>query len=721
MSIPAIHGFDSAESIPQALKSLNRWAPWAAVWNPKRGKYDKIPKQCGNPEWGVSTTKPDKWFSFEQARKALDRYPTQLAGLGVCVTGLADIIAVDLDGCVDADGKPDEFAQQIMRELPSYTEISPSGRGLRIMGWGVIDFDWTNHERGIEVYGGNGARFLTITGNHLPGAPADLMPLDPFSLEDLAAQYAKTRERAEVIDLTMPDVTQGATHEGLELPAKVARFLSEGDPGEDRSGTLHAAGVALYSLGLDDAAVLSILAGNEHAMAVALDHRRQDSDRAMMYLWREHCLKAKGKASSVVATVDEFDSVVKPGDVPQVRPNYLRHEKTGEILLTMDNLVKGISRLDECGMRIGYDSFKDEIVFTTDEGDNWQPFKDADYSRLRIALERKGFKTPNKEMVRDAVILVADVNQFDSAQLWISRLEWDGVPRIESFFPTYFKTVDTPYTRAVGRYLWTALAGRVIEPGCKADMAPVAVGEQGLRKSTAVAAIAPDPMFFAEISFGEKEDDLSRKMRGRLIAELGELRGLHTKEMEAIKAWIVKRYEDWTPKFREFNTRFARRLVFFGTTNKQEFLADETGNRRWLPLVVGRVDVDAIVRDRLQLWAEGRARFLTSGVDYQEAETLAIEVHKDHMMHDSWEEVVREWLDRPDELTGIKPRTRKFLPTHEVLMGALRFEPKAIKRADEMRIGGVMRTLGYKSFRQTVEGARERGFVKDAQPRSGSA
>lgn len=709
MTLPSIHGFDSAESIPQALKALDRWAPWAAVWNPKRGKYDKIPKQCGNPEWGVSTTKPDKWFSFDQARKALARHPKQLAGLGVCVTGLADIIAVDLDGCVDADGYLDEFAQQIMSALPSYTEISPSGRGLRIMGWGAIDFDWTNHERGIEVYGGNGARFLTITGNHLAGAPADLMPLDPFALEDLAAQFAKTRERATVIDLTMPDVAQGATHAGLELPPKVMRFLSEGDPGEDRSGTLHAAGVALYSLGLDDAAVLSILAGNEHAMAVALDHRRQDSDRAMMYLWREHCLKAKGKASSAVATLDEFESVVKP-DEPKPLPAFKR-DKNGAIEATVDNVTMAVRRPDVCGVEIGFDTFRDEIMFTEPGKVQWRPFSDPDYVRIRIRLERGGFKPIGRELVRDVVLLVADEQRFDSAMMWLDGLKWDGKPRVEGFLRDYFSVADSPYTRAVSRYLWSAMAGRVVTPGCKADMVPILVGAQGAGKSTAVAAMVPSPEFFAEISFNEKDEDLARKMRGRLVAEIGELRGLHTKELETIKAFITRTHENWIPKYREFAVQFPRRLVFIGTTNKDEFLADETGNRRWLPVSVGKVNTDAIRRDRLQLWAEARELFAVLGVDFREAETLAVEVHEQHTMEDAWTDVIERWLDEPEALTDISPLARGFVRIEDVLKGALRVDEKNFTRKDELRVGAILRKLGWARRKPRIEGKGRWGYV----------
>lgn len=395
--------------------------------------------------------------------------------------------------------------------------------------------------------------------------------------------------------------------------------------------------------------------------------------------------------------------VVADGDLAdEVRPSYVTNPR-GDILVTMDNMTKALSAGSECGMTIAYDSFKDEIVKSHDGGTNWAPFRDADYSRLRINLERIGFKPPTKEITREAVQFAAELNGFDSAQLWLNRLQWDGVPRVEGFFPTYWNTADSAYTRATGRYLWTALAGRVLDPGCKADMAPVAYGPQGARKSSGVAAIAPDPEFFAEISFGEKDADISRKMRGRLIAELAELRGLHTKDSESIKSFIARQFEDWTPKFKEFNTKFARRLVFFGTTNQQEFLSDETGNRRWLPLAVGEVDVDGITRDRLQLWAEGRELFLRGGVDYKDAERLAAREHGTFMIHDSWEDAIHRWLETEEP---------ESISSAAIFANVLLMTTREITRAHDMRLGKAMAALGYKKGRKMVNKVRGTFWVK---------
>lgn len=422
--------------------------------------------------------------------------------------------------------------------------------------------------------------------------------------------------------------------------------------------------------------------------------------------------------------LDDFEDLTKTAVANTLPlPSFNRNDR-GVILSTMDNMVKGIGHRNVCGMDIAYDTFRDEIMYSNDGGTNWVPFKDADYTQLRINLERMDFKSTTKEMTRDAVLYVADTNKFDSAQMWLNQLPWDGLKRVESFMSAYIGTEDTPYYRAVSRYLWTALAGRVLCPGCKADMAPVLVGKQGTRKSSAVAALSPDPMFFAEISFSEKDDDLSRKMRGRLVAEIAELKGLHSKDEEHVKAWITKRHEDWTPKYREFNTTFPRRLVFVGTTNREEFLSDDTGNRRWLPVRVDNViDVDRITADCLQLWAEARELFNEGGVDYKKAEALADEVHAEHMISDPWEPIVARWLkegdtadfdnlDDPDGSDDSEvPAKRPYLQSHEVLHGGLGLIAGKFGRSDEMRIGRVLRRLGYERKKMRVDGRLSWVFV----------
>jgi len=387
-----------------------------------------------------------------------------------------------------------------------------------------------------------------------------------------------------------------------------------------------------------------------------------------------------------------------------------KRDKKGKIEATMENCNVALRAPSFCGIEIRFDQFRDEIMFAAEGSSDWQQFTDADYSRLRIRLEKQGFKPIGREMIRDVVLLVADENPFDSAIEWLSGLQWNGVARVDNFLVDYFGAEPSEYTTAVSRYLWTAMAGRVMAPGIKADMVPILIGRQGAGKSSGVAAMSPAPDFFAEVSFHEREDDLARKMRGRLVAEIGELRGLHTRELEHIKAFITRTHENWIPKYREFAVTFPRRLVFIGTTNQEEFLADETGNRRWLPVKVDGADVEAIERDRLQLWAEARGLFQATGIAFREAERLAKDVHEDHMIKDSWADVVNNWLDETDILSGEINREKKILSAMEVLIDALNFDKKQIGRREELRIAKVLQGLGYERGVSRVNGVLVKGW-----------
>ncbi|HFS8091012.1 TPA: VapE domain-containing protein [Enterobacter hormaechei] len=406
---------------------------------------------------------------------------------------------------------------------------------------------------------------------------------------------------------------------------------------------------------------------------------------------------------------DDFEDLTST-DVAEPLPlPAFERDKWGRIEATISNAAKAVVRPDFVDIDIRFDQFRDEIMFAPAGSGQWQAFTDADYARLRITMEKRGFKPVGRELIRDVVLLAADEQPFDSATTWLNGLEWDGVPRIETFYHTHFGTADTPYTRAVSMYMWTALAGRVLEPGVKADMVPILVGPQGCGKSSGVEALSPDPAFFTEISFAEKDDDLARKMRGRLVAEIGELRGLNTKELESIKAFVTRTHENWIPKYREFATQFPRRLVFVGTTNEDEFLADKTGNRRWLPVEVSKVDVKAIKTDLLLLWAEARETFKRlGGIQFRDAERLGASVHEQYTIKDAWLETVEKWLDTPDLMTNDIPRNCEFLRASDVLRDAIGLNPDRIGKREEMRISNVLQNCGYKRVQRRVDGKKSK-------------
>ncbi len=428
--------------------------------------------------------------------------------------------------------------------------------------------------------------------------------------------------------------------------------------------------------------------------------------------------------------------IVEPARLTQVVPL-----KRGKGAPSLSTIASALRKPGVCGKRIGLDSFLGEIMLS-DAGDRpqWREITDVDNTRLREHLQRvHGLGSISRDTMRDVLEMVAEENRFDSARLWLSQLQWDGTSRVDSFLCRYFGCTETPYTRALSRYIWTALSGRVMAPGCKADMVPVAVGKQGTGKSRAIAAMAPSPEMFGELTLDLRDADTARRLRGKLVTELPELSGLSKRDSESLKALLSAVFDEWVPKYKERSVRHPRRLIFFGSSNRDDFLVDETGHRRWLPFRSGQCDPEALTRDRDQLWAEGRVLYVVNGVEYCDAERLAQEEHGAFTEVDPWTDTIAAWLDgRIEGLSGgleveaqpqAEPQSRieatesswiesacgtvhNVVTTSEVLVRALHFSKAQINRSQSMRVARILRQLGWQHDRRQVDGSRKHVFVR---------
>lgn len=314
------------DNIPEALRKAKRWAPWAAPWDEKRQKYDKVPHRADRPSAGLSNGSTSGWVTFEQALAAYRANPHLFAGVGYLMTGHHGIVGVDLDYCIK-DGVVAPWAAEIIAKLDSYTEVSPSGTGLHVMLAGDLDTDWSvklgekcAKQPGIDVYGG-GARFLTVTGAHVAGSPRDVRPA-AAALSTLEARYRKSKDSGQLHVLPLPDTHDIEVPEYTELglPARIVNLLTEGpDPGADRSALLIAAGVALAGAGLTPEQAFALMVDNEHIMDIALDKRQYDDGKAREYLWTHHC--RRGAAiydTGRQLQLDEFDDLGAEDDLADI-------------------------------------------------------------------------------------------------------------------------------------------------------------------------------------------------------------------------------------------------------------------------------------------------------------------------------------------------------------------------------------------------------------------
>lgn len=417
---------------------------------------------------------------------------------------------------------------------------------------------------------------------------------------------------------------------------------------------------------------------------------REDGERGPLALASEDTERLPGVTGGVV---DGKPVAYQEREWPK-----LARDGNGRIEGTQGNVVKALNSPEMSGFQIAYDEFTAGVVWAP-EGEypqQWRPFKDELYVDLRMILEQRGFKEFSHDRLRSSLHHVAHANAIDTASEWLSRLEWDGVERVNTFLADTLPGVEQgTYSRALGRYLWTGLAGRVLEPGVKADMVPVLVGGEGLRKSSWVKALAPTPETYTDtVSLKHRDNDNSRKMRGRLVLELAELKGMASRDGEEIRAFLAQQYEEWTPKYMEANTTFARRCLMLGTTNDHEFLEARMGMRRLLPMeITGVCDVDRVIADRDQLWAEAAVLFAAGGVDWS-VERCAQGEREKFISHDAWMPAVARWLSKVDPVTNMVPASDDRRFTTEDALSAIGVQVQGLDRGKKTRMGAVLTALG---------------------------
>lgn len=258
-------------------------------------------------------------------------------------------------------------------------------------------------------------------------------------------------------------------------------------------------------------------------------------------------------------------------------------------------------------------------------------------ARVRLCRETKGgASVPRipKCVVVDAVKMLADKRRFDPLRELLDALPaWDGVRRAERWAVDLLGAEDTEYTRAMCRLFCAGAVMRAYRPGEKFDYMLVLKGPQGLGKSTALRKLALRDDFFVDNIGDMKTRESVENLLGAWIVEDGELKSTQRADADTAKAFISRTADRARLAYAKYATSMPRRFVLVGTTNREQFLNDVTGNRRFAPIDCGKtapsVDVfgPEIEGYALQLWAEaaqayreGRARTYLSDRERKLAE-----------------------------------------------------------------------------------------------------
>lgn len=155
--------------IPAELREVPHWLCWR--YETRNGKATKVPVNArtgGN----AATDNPDDWCDYETAKAASPRYD----GIGFVFAAGSGFVGIDLDKSLDAGGGLKPWAAKIVKAFATYTEVSPSGKGVKLWVRGGISAERgtrRGYEDGaIEMY--DWGRFFTVTGRRYDGTPAEI-------------------------------------------------------------------------------------------------------------------------------------------------------------------------------------------------------------------------------------------------------------------------------------------------------------------------------------------------------------------------------------------------------------------------------------------------------------------------------------------------------------------------------------------------------------------
>lgn len=362
----------------------------------------------------------------------------------------------------------------------------------------------------------------------------------------------------------------------------------------------------------------------------------------------------------------------------------------GEAAGTVANVIEVLHKHPRFTGRFWLDTFRQEMLTTWDCD---EPRRWSDVDRISIAAVLQGEMglvkfTP--DMVEQAAMSLAQKNQRDELADWLKSLHWDGLPRLDAWLFHAAGAPQDEYHTSLARNFIISMVARGLLPGCKVDTMPVLEGSQGKGKSTLLSVLGG--RFYAELTESLDNKDFMVSIQGRWLVEVAELDAFNKSAVTRIKQVLSSPVDRFRPPYGRHAIDAPRRTVFAGTTNESDYLRDATGARRFWPFLVGRIDLAWLKLNREQLFAEAVERLNDGACWWEMPEQAHHEQAEARREDDSWEPAIAEYCI-----------ARKEVSVSEVLNLAIGVELAKQGKAEQVRAGRVLKTLGYE--RKTVKRA----------------
>lgn len=742
--------------VPGALRERPQWL----VWRFEHGEAEKKPRKVpyyagGGRRVGTQGDESDRTrlVTFDRAIQSVSS--GKYTGIGFAFLPGDGLIGIDLDNCIDPDtGSITDRAAGIIKACGTYTEYSPSGKGVHLYGIGQTHSHKSN-EIGVEVFCGR--QFFTVTGRQYPDTPAYVALLSDAvvgRLHDVIDEARhKPRAARGAVTERQPPVGAFAERERIES----ALLSINADIGFN---DWLAVGMALYDA-LGESVGLQVWdwwssRGAKYGGATALErhwrtfgNRPAGSDAVIFSLAKSAGWKPPkpphAASSSASRSAAEPSAQMPPGPPHDDGPKF-RTTRDGKIQPSLYNTLQVLETDAEWQGVLGFNQFSYRITkrrAPPGAAASTGEWADIDDVRLQVFLTKVYGFEPKKLTVMDAVMQLAYSAPYHPVREYLEALRWDRVPRLPRLLAEHWGAISTPsaaslqredpaayarmrrYLELAGTKWMVGAVARIFKPGCKLDTMLVFEGGQGDFKSSSIRALFGDEWFSdSKMTIGDK--DALAQMQGKWAYEMAEMDAHRKADDTAFKQFITTQVDRVRWHYGKRAEDVPRQCIFVGTTNMSQYGKDETGMRRIWPVEVWVIDVDRIRRERDQLWAEAVDRFRNGETWWIDKHAVALqpgdagdqgwsewalfeEQGESRQIIDAWETPIIEWLAANNGLP--------YVTTAQIMGDALVLDRARWSPPEQKRVAAILRRLGFKSKKVGSKYARINAWVKaDGQP-----
>jgi hypothetical protein len=618
--------------LPQPIKALEdykQFVLYKLVPKPN-GKNDKLPL---NPSTGMLSNAHDAsiWMTAKDAFVHLEKFKAPDIGLGFVFTAADPWFFVDIDGCI-VDGEYSDIAKDLLSMLPgAAVEISSSGKGLHIFGYGTPpEHACKNTTLDLELY--HQDRFVAF--GDLSNLTGEIFQDFTSYLPPLVAKYFVPSIAYNDADwTTTPSAEWYGPEDDDELINKMCKTRSAksafGGGANFKDLWTRNVGVLSTSYPTDtegaefdgssaDAALAQHLAfwtGNNCDRM----HRLMLKSALVRDKWTKHkrylgltVSGAKTKQKTVhqgKRPVEVLPEPITPPSISVVDTAGHQCEHVGFVDLKGNGKPKGtlpnFKRLvDHFGITLRYNMMS----------------RDPEVSITNEIISDDGVNNDSLTALRSLAIAVefpvADIDAFVSRQSkrsayhpamqWIETKKWDGVDRLGALVATLQSTNVELTTILIRKWCINAIR-HLYDTNPKSSGILVLQGSQNAGKTRwLMNLVGPVPTLAKEgVTLNPNDKDSLRQTIDKWIVELGELDATFRKaDVAALKSFITRDYDEFRAPFERKQERYVRRTALCASVNDEEYLKDPTGNRRYWTVSVGDTMQPDHDVDMQQLWAQ---------------------------------------------------------------------------------------------------------------------